>query len=319
VTLRRRLVAALLAVSALTTMGYATLSTLVAVHLVYEAPKPLSSTPASLGLTFREVAFPSRADHIRLRGWLIPGVRPDGLLTTDRVIVLVHGTRQNRTDGGVHELELSGALARRGLAILAFDMRGMGQSPPAPISFGYREFLDVQGAVDFLRFGPVPYPELGRPRLVGAWGVSMGASTLLLAAAREPAIAAVVADSPYADIVPLLERELPKRNVPAAFSLGALSMAHVVYGVDFFASRPVDIIGQLAPRPLLLIHGTSDRYVPLSNSDALYAAASAEPDAHVTRWVVAGAGHAQAFPRNKTEYVTRLVAFFDQALGPNAG
>lgn len=194
-TLRRRLVAALLVISAMMTMGYTTISTLVAVHLVYETPKPVSSTPASLGLTFREVAFASRVDHIVLRGWLIPGVRPDGRLTADRVIVMVHGTRQNRTDGGVHELELSGALARRGLAILAFDMRGMGQSPAAPISFGYLEFRDVEGAVDFLRFGPVPYPELGRPRIIGAWGVSMGASTLLLAAARDPAIAAVVADS----------------------------------------------------------------------------------------------------------------------------
>jgi dipeptidyl aminopeptidase/acylaminoacyl peptidase len=300
-------------------MGYTTLSTLVAVHLVYEAPKPLSSTPASLGLTFREVAFPSRVDHIVLRGWFIPGVRPDGRLTADRVIVMVHGTRQNRTDSGVHELELSGALARRGLAILAFDMRGMGQSPAAPISFGYLEFRDVVGAVDFLRSGSVPYPALGRPRSIGAWGVSMGASTLLLAAAREPAIAAVVADSPYADIVPLLERELPKRNVPAAFSLGALSMANLVYGVDFFADRPVDAIGRLAPRPLLLIHGTADRYVPLSNSDALYAAATTAPNANVMRWIVDGASHAQAFPRHQTEYATRLVAFFDQALGPDVG
>jgi pimeloyl-ACP methyl ester carboxylesterase len=299
-------------------VGYATLSTLVAVHLVYEAPKPLTSTPASLGLTFREVVFASRTDHLQLRGWFIPGIRADGHLTTDRVIVMVHGTRQNRTDRGVHELELSGALARHGLAILAFDMRGMGQSPPAPISFGYLEARDVEGAVDFLRFGPAPYPDLGRPRIVAGWGVSMGASTLLVAAAREPAIAAVVADSPYADIVPLLERELPKRSVPPALSLGALSMADLVYGVDFFASRPVDAIGQLAPRPLLLIHGTSDGYVPLSNSDALYAAATAVPDAHVSRWIVAGASHAQAFPRHQAEYLTRLVEFFDQGLGPDA-
>lgn len=316
--LQRRLVASLLVVSGLTGLGYSAVSTLIAVHLVYETPKPVTTTPASLGLAFRDVAFPSRTDHLRLRGWFIPGVRRDGQLTAQRAIVMVHGTRQNRTDSGAHELELSAALARRGYAILAFDMRGMGQSPPAPLSFGSLESRDVEGAVDFLRFGPVPFHELPRPRIIGAWGVSMGAATLILAAAREPAIAAVVADSPYADVVPLLEREVPKRNVPTAFTLGALLAAQIVYGVDYFGSKPVDAIGRLAPRPLLLIHGLSDQYVPLANSDALFSAATVPANAHVTRWLVPGATHAQAFPRNKTEYLTRVVAFFDQALGPDA-
>jgi dipeptidyl aminopeptidase/acylaminoacyl peptidase len=316
--LQRRLVATLLVVSGLTGLGYSAVSALIAVQLVYETPKPVMTTPASLGLTFRDVAFSSRTDHLMLRGWFIPGVGSDRQLTARRVIVMVHGTRQNRTDSGAHELELSAALARRGYAILAFDMRGMGQSPPAPLGFGSLEFRDVEGVVDLLRFGPVPFPELGRPRIIGAWGVSMGAATLLLASAHEPAIAAVVADSPYADILPLLEREVPRRHVPTAFTLGALSAAQVVYGVDYFGSKPVDAIGRLAPRPLLLIHGLSDRYVPLANSDALYSAATVPANAHVARWLVPGATHAQAFPRNKTEYLTRVVAFFDQALGPDA-
>jgi uncharacterized protein len=311
-------VAALLGVSAATALGYGTVATLAAVHLVYETPKPVTATPASLGLTFRYVTFPSRIDHLMLPGWFIPGVRADGHLTADRAIVMVHGTRQNRNDGGAHELELSAGLAHRGFAILAFDMRGMGQSPPAPISFGYFEARDVEGAVDFLRSGPAPFPELGRPRVIGGWGVSMGASTLLLASAAVPAIAAVVADSAYADIVPLLEREVPKHQVATPFTLGVLSMADVVYGVDYFGGKPMTVIGRLAPRPVLLIHGTADRYVPLSNNDLLYAAATAPTNAHVTRWLVVGATHAQAFPHNKTEYLTRVVAFFDQALGPDA-
>ncbi len=40
----------------------------------------------------------------------------------------------------------------------------------------------------------------------------MGAATLLMAAAQSPAIRAVVSDSAYADIIPILEREVPKRG-----------------------------------------------------------------------------------------------------------
>src|SRR5438874_9913511 len=43
-----------------------------------------------------------------------------------------------------------------GLAVLAFDMRGAGESTPAPLSMGTLEQRDVLGAVDFLRSGPIP-------------------------------------------------------------------------------------------------------------------------------------------------------------------
>src|SRR5713101_189086 len=239
----RRAVAGLLILSGLLTLGYVGISSYIAEQLVYEAPKPIVRTPASLGLRFASVTVPSRDDHINLKGWFIPGVLPDGRLTIDRVVVVVHGTRTNRESPGDHLLELTGALARHGFGVLSFDMRGMGESPPEPLSMGNLEQRDVLGAVDFLRTGPLPFPELGRPRIIGGLGISMGAATLLLAAAREPTIRAVVSDSAYADAAPLLEREIPKRTVavvgriPGVFAPSALVMARVLYGVDLFAAR----------------------------------------------------------------------------------
>jgi uncharacterized protein len=319
--LLRRALAALLALSGLLTLGYVGISSYIAEQLVYEAPKAIVKTPASLGLRFANVSFASRDDQINLKGWLIPGVLPDGRLTLDRTIVVVHGTRTNRESPGDHLLELSGALARHGLGVLSFDMRGMGESPPAPLSMGSLEQRDVLGAVDFLRSGTPPFPELGRPRIIGGLGISMGAATLLMAASREPAIAAVVSDSAYAEVVPILEREIAKRSVapigrvPGMFAPSALVMARLLYGVDFFAARPVATVANIAPRPLLLIHGTADDYVPISNFRDLNAAATSVPSAHVTTWIVPNARHAQAFKTTGAEYVTRVVAFFDAALG----
>ena len=317
----RRAVAALVIVSGLLTLGYVGISSYIAELLVYENPKAIVKTPASMGLRFANVTFPSRDDHVGLKGWFIPGVLPGGRLTADRVIVAVHGLRTNRESPGDHLLQLSGELARHGLGVLSFDMRGMGESPPAPLSMGNLEQRDVLGAVDFLRTGTLPFPELGRPRTIGGLGISMGAATLLLAAAREPAIRAVVSDSAYADAAPLLEREIPKHTVavvgriPWAFAPSALLMARVLYGVDLFNARPVDSVARIAPRPLLLIHGAADDYVPISNFQLLDAAARAPAAARVSTWVVPATRHAQAFKNTGSVYVARVVGFFDAGLG----
>src|SRR6266550_9169358 len=150
----RIFVVALLIISDLLTSAYTALSLYIATRLVYVVQKPLYSTPAAFGLKYQNITFPSREDHIQLRGWLIPGVQPGGTLTVQRTIIVVHGTRTNRADKDAGLLNFSVALARHGFAILAFDMRGMGESPPAPLSLGYFEQRDVLGAVDFLQSGP---------------------------------------------------------------------------------------------------------------------------------------------------------------------
>lgn len=314
----RWIVVALLIVSVVVTTAYTALSIYISTQLIYVPQQPLYATPASLGLQFKYVTFPSRIDQVQLKGWFIPGVLPGGKLTAQRTIIMVHGTRANRADQAAGLLNLSVALAQHGFAVLAFDMRGTGESPPAPLSLGYFEQRDVLGAVDFLRSGPLAYPDLGRPRIIGGYGVSMGGATLLMAAAQEPAFRAIVSDCAYADIIPILEREVPQRgHVPGLFTPGALIAVRVLYGVDYYAVRPVDVVASIAPRPIFFIQGASDTYVPPSNMDMLAAAARTAPNANVQTWLVPGAAHAQSFHTEGTVYVDRVVAFYNATLGPD--
>jgi uncharacterized protein len=313
-----RLVATLVMLFGALFTAYAGISLYVATALVQQTVLPVTQTPASLGLQYQDVVFPARQDHVMIHGWLIPGVLPDGQLTVQRTLIMLHGRNQNRTDPAAGLLDLSGALARNGFAVLAIDMRGAGESPPAPMSLGYYEQRDALGAVDFLQSGPEPYPALGRPRVIGGWGASMGAITLLLAAAKEPAIKAVVADSAYPEVVPIFEREIPKEaGIPAfsIFSPGGLLATDILYGINFYADRPGDIVASLAPRPLLFIQGASDTYNPPSNLGVLVHDAEAAPNANVQSWLVPGAGHAQAYHVAGAGYVDRLVAFYTAALG----
>jgi pimeloyl-ACP methyl ester carboxylesterase len=310
----RRLVATLLVATGMLTASYAGLSIYSATRLVYAPQEPITTTPAALGLAYRDVSFRSRGDGLLLRGWFIPGLLPDGRMSARRVMIVVHGARANRADPGTGVLAFSAELARHGFAVLAFDMRGMGQSPPAPLSMGYFEQRDVLGAVDFLRSGPLPYPRLDRPQVIGGWGVSMGAATLLLAAAREPAIRAIVADSAYADLLPILEREIPARSgLPPAITPGIVLAAWTLYGIDYRAIRPVDVVARIAPRRLLLIQGAADTFMPPSTARVLTAAARV-PHAHVQLWLVPGAAHAQGFHAAGQAYVRRVIAFLRTSL-----
>ena len=300
-----------LVLTLISVLFYVVLSFFIATQVEYAPPLPVTQTPAVFGLAYRDVTFLSRTDHLKLRGWFIPGVLPDGQLTAQRTVIMVHGTGANRAAPLV--LDLGCALARRGFAILAFDMRGMGQSAPAPLSEGYFEQRDVLGAVDFLRSGTFPYPALGRPQHIVAWGDSMGAATVLLAAAHEPAIEAVVSDSGFAALVPVIQSN---PAYPAPLVPSVLLAIRLLYGVNFYASRPVDVVAQIAPRPLLFIQGTADAVVPPENATLLAQAASVAPDAHVQTWLVKGAGHIESYHVMGTAYLGRVVAFFTHAVGP---
>ena len=314
----RILVATLLIVSALVTTLYVGLSLYISTQLAYVPQTSLYATPAKFGMQFRDVTFPSRVDQVQLKGWFIPGVLPNGKQTAQRTIIVVHGNRTNRADKDAGLLQLSVDFAQHGFAVLAFDMRGTGESPPEPLSLGYFEQRDVLGAVDFLQSGTPPYPELGRPRAIAGWGVFMGAASLLLATAQEPAIRTVVSDCAYADIAPILEREVPTRgHLPTFFTPGALRAIQALYGIDYYSVRPLDIVASIAPRPIYFIHGDQDGFIPHSNMTELAAAAQTAPNAHVQTWLVPGADHAKSFDVEGQTYVTNVVAFYTQALGPD--
>jgi len=137
----------LLACSVLLMVGYSAVSIYIAMRIMEAKRMPIDTTPASLGLQYQDVTFPSRYDNVQLKGWFIPGVLPNGQLTTQRAIIMVHGDTSNREDKAVGILSLSGDLAHRGFAVLTFDMRGNGLSPAAPRSLGLYEQRDVLGAV----------------------------------------------------------------------------------------------------------------------------------------------------------------------------
>lgn len=173
------------------------------------------------------------------------------------------------------------------------------------MSAGLYEQRDLGAAVVFLQAHGYEH--------IGVLGFSMGAVTSLLAAAENPAIDAVIADSSFADLADMMEPEFRKRtSFPVFFLSPLLSMVDLMYGVDFASIRPVETIGDISPRPVFIIHGEADDTVPVAHAERLYKAAGGEND---RLWIVPGAGHVRAYRTEPEAYLEKITGFFRETLG----
>ena len=250
------------------------------------------------GCAAEEVAFVS-SDLVGLSGWLFAPEQPRG------AVVLCHGAFENRL--GV--IDCVPPLVERGYAVLVFDFRARGLSRGGCSTIGWRETDDVLAAVQTVR--------RLRPELpLALMGYSMGAAASLMAAAREPDIAAVIADSSYDRLDRAMDQHLRTFFGPTAPVLGAPGRALVVrgMGVDPATVSPLDEAPQLAGRPVLLIHCTGDLMCESAGSERL--AAAIGPSAEL--WMVRYWRHTKARRKVPQEYWQRVGEFLDRAFGEQA-
>lgn len=203
-----------------------------------------------------------------------------------------------------HLPDIALAFHKAGFSVMAIDLRGHGESTPAVWSFGIRERNDVLGAVDWLA------EEGYQPGSIGIYGLSLGSAASVGAASEDPRIGALVSDSLFADLNPLIQSQwVAESGLPKFFLYPTLWMVQLRYGFDLTKAVPANEIGAVADRPLLLIHCSTDEEVPISHLDSLKAAA---PSAET--WVVPNCPHSEAYNAIPEEYTNRVVQFFSTAI-----
>lgn len=273
-----------------------------AVVLVMAKPKrqiDAADTPARFQLAYKDVRFPARGGDAEIAAWYIP--QP----TKNAALVMAHGKDSSRTrEHARKNTQLMAELHRSGFAILAIDLRGHGQSSDARFSFGLNEHRDVLGAVDFLRADGYA------PGHIGLHGVSMGGASVLLAAAAEPAVGAVVTDCAFAEIESVIRDSWHERTgLPQAVIPGARLLGRVWLGYDILGSRPVDQVPRIAPRKLLILHGGADQLVPISHGHRLHAAV---PGSEIV--VFPDIRHAALYHKQPAEYLKQVSTFLHREL-----
>jgi fermentation-respiration switch protein FrsA (DUF1100 family) len=272
----------------------------VAWQLIHPAPKAITQTPGAYALTYRAVQFPSAVDRVQLSGWLIPAPSP-----ADKLVIEAHGYQQNRA-ADAPALPVANALHKSGYSVLMFDFRAEGKSHGSEVTVGLFEQRDLLGAITYAQ-------KLGY-RHIGVIGYSMGGSTALEVAAADPAIEAIVADSPFANLYRYLQRHMSEwTHLPNwPFTPEILFELRLFNHIDAHRVDPEQDMTGFRQRPVLLIAGTADHIVPMSNSEALYKALRHDKSAHL--WLVPGAKHVGAYTADPEQYLSRVIRFFGKSL-----
>jgi fermentation-respiration switch protein FrsA (DUF1100 family) len=148
------------------------------------------------------------------------------------------------------------------------------------------------------------------PGRIGVLAISLGAASSIGATADDTSIGALVIDSGFADIWPLIKKQWRAESGLPDFFLPSTRLMHcVLYGHDIAASRPVDEVGKIAPRPILLIHSTADLLVPITNAEQLKQAAP-----HAETWWAPDAKHARVYNTHRETYTDKVIAFLDRSM-----
>lgn len=212
-----------------------------------------------------------------------------------------------------------GALRDAGFVLVAFDFRNQGESDamreftPSHWLTGF-EVRDIDAVLGFVQ----QHPALSEMPL-GVFGVSRGGTAALVAAARHPHVQRVACDSVFSIdtmmyfytqrwatlYVPRwIMRLLPRAHVQFTLSIArriSQRRHHVRYVV---AERALK---RLTPRPILLIAGDRDSYVPLPVAEELRQRIGESAEL----WIVPNAKHNGARALVPNEYDVRLVSFFE--------
>ena len=246
---------------------------------------------------------------LKLAGILhLPEERP----TEERraAFVVLHGFGSNKDGGG--GTAVAKVLAGLGYAALRFDFRGCGESEgERGRVICMEQVRDTRNALSFL----AARPEID-PRRIGVVGQSFGAAVAVYAAGVDRRVAACISSGGWGDGVKkfrkqhastrawkkftamLKEGRRRKRSgkplmvprygivpIPPRLrgNLGPGSIMEFPFEVveSMLAFNANNVVGRIAPRPLLLLHAANDSVTPTEQSIELFARAGKPADLHL--------------------------------------
>ena len=191
--------------------------------------------------------------------------------------------------------------------LLLVDQRAHGCSQGRSITFGIQERVDVLSWVFFAR------ERFGTDVKILLYGVSMGASTVLMASELElpENVKGIVADCPFACPMDIILEVARKRKLPVPLWLVrpfVIIGAKVYGGFDILETDAIRAV-QNAKIPILIIHGEADQFVPCEMSDLVQ-----HNPLLVIRHTFPGAAHGISYLVDRTRYQKIVAEFMEKML-----
>jgi dipeptidyl aminopeptidase/acylaminoacyl peptidase len=255
----------------------------------------------------RPVAFTAR-DGQKLYGFLT--MKGDG---PHPMVVMPHGGPHGPYDSWGYDSDAQ-FLASRGYGVLQVNFRGSGGRGHEFEKAGYREWGgkiqdDIADGVHWAIDN-----KLADPGRICTYGASFGGYAALMNPIRYPDLykCAVGYVGVYDLTVMQKAGDIPDTKSGRRYLSRVLGDDRAV----LVANSPAQQVGKIKI-PVFLVAGEDDRRVPMDqfNAQAKAFAAAGTP---VETLVVDGEGHGFYKPEHREELYTRLAAFLDKYIGPNA-
>lgn len=258
---------------------------------------PLTIFPDMFRLPYEKISFLTK-DRIMLRGWFIPAPEE-----SDKTVLVLHGMGNNRGD----MLQHTHFLHEAGFNLMYFDFRAAGESDGSMSTVGYLETRDLEAALDFLK----THKEEESKHL-GVYGLSMGSSVAVYSVAHDSTVKSLLLEACFDSYEKTVGRwawihmkipYYPFVHLALFFVRAKLKQDPEEYSPKFWLSK-------IAPRPLLMIHGSHDELCGIKDAQALFKTAGEPKDL----WLVPGATHGKCAEVGGEEYKKRVTEFFTRTL-----
>jgi pimeloyl-ACP methyl ester carboxylesterase len=158
-----------------------------------------------------------------------------------------------------------------GVAVFSFDFAGSGKSDGEYVSLGYFEREDLMCVIAHLRATNVV-------STIALWGRSMGAATALMHGDRDPSIACMILDSPFADLTQLCEEMVEKgkdQGIHVPGIVVSVAIRFLQASVKKQANFNLKFISPISHAdkcfiPALFVAGEHDDFINKHHSEQIY-------------------------------------------------
>jgi dipeptidyl aminopeptidase/acylaminoacyl peptidase len=250
--------------------------------------------PSQLDLSFEDISIQVGDGHT-LSGWYIPAE------ASDKAVIFIHGHGADRHEG----MRWFKAVHQAGFNILAFDLRNQGKSAKSFSTMGYFEKRDVIRALDYLQ-------QQKQIESIGIFGTSMGAATSIMAMVDDSRIAAGVFEAGWANLDDLYSEIIEQHMGLPSYPLLPLTtwMLEQRTGMEMAKLNPEDMLADIAPRPVFIIHCSGDNLIGFSHGERNYAAAKKPKEF----WKSPCQMHARAWQSDPEYIEQRVTNYFTKYL-----
>jgi uncharacterized protein len=261
----------ILAVVAGTYLGVCLLAFAFQKHLVFYPERRITATPASAGMTYRDVFFKTD-DGVLVHGWFVPASG------TPWVLLYCHGNAGNVSN----RVESIRVFHDLGISVFIFDYRGYGRSGGEPSEAGtytdaraaYRELVEKEG--------------VARQNVI-FYGRSLGGPVAIELAA-ESAPAALIVESSFPTLADAAVHAYPFLPV------------RPLLRIRYDSTKRITAISC----PKLFVHSRGDEVVPFDAGTRLF-----EMAAPPKQFLEIQGDHNHGFLESGTEYTQGIARFLD--------